>query len=130
MVFLVDELEQRGLVEHRRNTADRRSYALYLTAQGRDKLREVQASGSRHQDQIGASLTQAERIQLTTLLRRLAAEQGNHRAEPAENPATAALTEPRPGRALISTIVDSVTVARSVAGVMSMDIRARADTCP
>src|SRR6516225_1293561 len=33
MVFLVDELEQRGLVERRRNPADRRSYALYLTPQ-------------------------------------------------------------------------------------------------
>ena len=76
MVFLVDELEQRGLVERRRNTADRRSYALYLTAQGRDMLREIQASGKRHQDQIGASLNQAERAQLTGLLRRLATEQG------------------------------------------------------
>jgi DNA-binding MarR family transcriptional regulator len=76
MVFLVDELEQRGLVERRRNTADRRSYALYLTPQGRYTLRQVQDSGSRHQDEIGASLTQAERIQLTSLLRRLATEQG------------------------------------------------------
>jgi DNA-binding MarR family transcriptional regulator len=76
MVFLVDELEQRGLVERRRNATDRRSYALYLTAQGRDKLRQVRASGSRHQDELGASLTQAERIELTKLLRRLAAEQG------------------------------------------------------
>ena len=32
MVFLVDELEGRGFVERRRNPADRRSYALYLTA--------------------------------------------------------------------------------------------------
>jgi DNA-binding MarR family transcriptional regulator len=76
MVFLVDELEQRGLVERRRNTADRRSYALYLTPQGRDMLRQIQASGSRHQDEIGASLTRSERIQLASLLRRLAAEQG------------------------------------------------------
>ena len=76
MVFLVDELEQRGLVERRRNTTDRRSYALYLTAQGLDMLREIQASGNRHRDQIGASLTQAERTQLTGLLRRLATEQG------------------------------------------------------
>jgi DNA-binding MarR family transcriptional regulator len=76
MVFLVDELEQRGLVERRRNATDRRSYALYLTAQGRDKLRKVRASGSRHQDELGASLTQAERIELTELLGRLAAEQG------------------------------------------------------
>src|SRR6266568_9598794 len=76
MVFLVDELEQRGLVERRRNTADRRSYALYLTPQGRDTLQQIQAAGSRHQDEIGASLTQAERSQLASLLRRLATEQG------------------------------------------------------
>jgi DNA-binding MarR family transcriptional regulator len=76
MVFLVDELEQRGLVERRRNAADRRSYALYLTAQGRDTLRQIQAAGNSHQEEIGASLTRAERIQLASLLRRLAAEQG------------------------------------------------------
>ena len=76
MVFLVDELEQRGLVERRRNAADRRSYALYLTAQGREKLREVRASRSRHQDEIGGSLNRDERVQLTGLLRKLAAEQG------------------------------------------------------
>jgi DNA-binding MarR family transcriptional regulator len=76
MVFLVDELEERGLVERRRNAADRRSYALYLTAKGRDTLRKVQVAGSRHQDEIGAVLTAAERVQLTGLLRRLAAGQG------------------------------------------------------
>ena len=76
MVFLVDELERRGLVERRRNAADRRSYALYLTAQGREKLREVRASRSRHQDEIGGSLNRDERVQLTSLLRKLAAEQG------------------------------------------------------
>src|SRR5215469_3587637 len=76
MVFLVDELEQRGLVERRRNTADRRSYALYLTTQGHDTLSQIQAAGSRHQDEIGASLTHAERTQLASLLRRLATEQG------------------------------------------------------
>ena len=76
MVFLVDELEQRGLIERRRNAADRRSYALHLTAQGREKLREVRASGSRHQDEIGGSLIRDERVQLTSLLRKLAAEQG------------------------------------------------------
>ena len=79
MVFLVDELERRGLVDRRRNAADRRSYALYLTAQGRDKLRQVRASGNRHQDEIGASLTRDERVQLASLLRRLAAEQDGTR---------------------------------------------------
>jgi DNA-binding MarR family transcriptional regulator len=76
MVFLVDELEGRGLVERRRNPADRRSYGLYLTSAGRDMLAKVQAVGRSHQDQLGASLTSDERDQLTGLLRRLAREQG------------------------------------------------------
>jgi DNA-binding MarR family transcriptional regulator len=76
MVFLVDELEQRGLVERRRNPADRRSYALYLTGDGRAKLREAQQAGAGHDRQLGASLTGAQRQQLTALLRQLAKEQG------------------------------------------------------
>lgn len=86
MVFLVDELEQRGLVERRRNAADRRSYALYLTAKGRDTLRRVQAAGNSHQDDVGAALTAAERVQLTGLLRRLAAGQGITDSLPAGPP--------------------------------------------
>ena len=76
MVFLVDELEERGFVERRRNLADRRSYGLYLTRGGRDMLDRVQAAGRAHQDRLGTSLTAAERSQLTSLLRRLADEQG------------------------------------------------------
>jgi DNA-binding MarR family transcriptional regulator len=100
MVFLVDELEQRGLVERRRNTADRRSYALYLTPQGRDMLRQDTSPGNRHHDQIGASLTQAERTQLASLLRRLATEQGitedNLPGIPPRPPLASA--QPRPDR--------------------------------
>jgi DNA-binding MarR family transcriptional regulator len=76
MVFLVDELEQAGLVERRRNPADRRSYALYLTDLGRAKLREARQAGAGSEGQIGASLTEQQRRQLTRLLRRLADEQG------------------------------------------------------
>jgi DNA-binding MarR family transcriptional regulator len=76
MVFLVDELEQRGLVERRRNDADRRSYALYLTGRGRDKLGELREAAARHSGDLGSSLSQAERGQLTALLRKLAREQG------------------------------------------------------
>ena len=76
MVFLVDELEKRGLVERRRNPADRRSHALYLTDQGRAKLREAQQVSARHAGQVGASLTGEQRAQLTALLRQLAEEQG------------------------------------------------------
>jgi DNA-binding MarR family transcriptional regulator len=74
MVFLVDELEERGLVERRRNPDDRRSHALYLTEQGRAKLRDGQRAGAGMV--VGGSLTAAQRRQLTALLRRLADEQG------------------------------------------------------
>src|SRR5215471_544720 len=76
MVFLVDELERRGFVERRRNPADRRSYALYLTPAGRDMLAKVQEVGRIHQAKLGASLSQSEQEQLTGLLRRIARDQG------------------------------------------------------
>src|SRR5215469_4759147 len=76
MVFLVDELEGRGFVERRRNPADRRSYALYLTSAGWDMLSKVQEAGRAHQAQLGASLNKGEQEQLTELLRRIADDQG------------------------------------------------------
>jgi DNA-binding MarR family transcriptional regulator len=41
---LVDQLESDGLVERRRNVADRRSYALQLTEKGRATLRDARAA--------------------------------------------------------------------------------------
>jgi len=76
MVFLVDELEQRGLVERRRNPADRRSHALYLTDGGRDQLRQTRQAAATQERSIGASLTGAERGRLVGLLRKVAVEQG------------------------------------------------------
>ena len=76
MVFLVDELEQRGLVERRRNAADRRSYALYLTASGRDMLRAISETAGAGHGLLGASLSEGERGQLAGLLRKLAGELG------------------------------------------------------
>jgi DNA-binding MarR family transcriptional regulator len=76
MVFVVDELERRGLVQRRRNDADRRSYALYLTEAGREKLAQIGTAVAGQRAQLGWSLSPAERDQLTDLLLRLAAEQG------------------------------------------------------
>src|SRR6516225_6994560 len=76
VVFLVDELEKQGLVERRRNPADRRSYALYLTGQGKEKLREAQQASAAHEHDVAASLTGAQRAELAALLRRVADEQG------------------------------------------------------
>jgi DNA-binding MarR family transcriptional regulator len=76
MVFLTDELEKLGLVERRRNPADRRSHALYLTEAGTAMLARIWEVTQAHEAAITAALTGAERDQLIALLRRLAAEQG------------------------------------------------------
>jgi DNA-binding MarR family transcriptional regulator len=76
MVFLTDELEGLGLVERRRNPADRRSHALYLTEAGTAMLARVREVTRAHEAAITAGLSGAERDQLTALLRRLAAGQG------------------------------------------------------
>ena len=76
MVFLVDELEDRGFVERRRNPADRRSYALYLTPAGLDMLSKVHEAGRVHEARLGASLSETEKEQLTEMLRRIASDQG------------------------------------------------------
>lgn len=75
-VFLVDELEGRGFIERRRNPADRRSHALYLTPAGRDMLSKVREAGRVHQARFGAALSETEQEQLTELLRRIARDQG------------------------------------------------------
>jgi DNA-binding MarR family transcriptional regulator len=76
MVFLTDELEKLGLVERRRNPADRRSHALYLTEAGTAMLARVREVIRAHDADITASLTGAEREQLAALLQHLARDQG------------------------------------------------------
>lgn len=76
MVFLTDELEKLGLVERRRNPADRRSHALYLTEAGTTMLARVREVTGAHEAAITAGLSGAERAQLTTLLQRLVRDQG------------------------------------------------------
>ena len=76
MVFLTDELEKLGLVERRRNPADRRSHALYLTEAGTAMLARVREVTRAHEAAITAGLSAAERGQLTALLQHLARDQG------------------------------------------------------
>ncbi|MBO0815876.1 MAG: MarR family transcriptional regulator [Actinobacteria bacterium] len=76
MVFLTDELEELGLVERRRNPADRRSHALYLTEGGTAMLARVREVAAAHEADLTASLSGAEREQLVAVLQRLARDQG------------------------------------------------------
>jgi DNA-binding MarR family transcriptional regulator len=75
LVGVLDELEQRGLVERRDSPADRRSYALYLTRAGREILEQIGRIGYEHQDLLCAALNESERAQLAGFLRRIADEQ-------------------------------------------------------
>jgi DNA-binding MarR family transcriptional regulator len=76
LVLLVDSLEERGLIERRRNADDRRHHALHVTADGERLMAELARLGAEHEDAMCAPLDAAERRQLGGLLRRLADHHG------------------------------------------------------
>src|SRR4029453_6779894 len=76
LVVLIDELEERGMVERRADPADRRSYALYLTSKGRETMKAIGRVARDHQDALLASLSTQERDLLASLLLRGADQQG------------------------------------------------------
>ena len=76
VVALVDALEQRGVLERRREPADRRLYALHLSASAPELLRQVREAVRQHDQELTSALTPAERDQLAGLLRRIADAQG------------------------------------------------------
>jgi DNA-binding MarR family transcriptional regulator len=76
MVAIVDELEQKGLIERRANPDDRRVYALFLTPLGEKALRDIAKINAEHLEALCASLDGPERQQLAELLARIAKEQG------------------------------------------------------
>lgn len=75
LVLLVDGLEERGLIERRRNLDDRRHYALHLTAAGNEFMAQLATIGAAHEDDICDGLDSGERAQLRELLERLAIRQ-------------------------------------------------------
>ena len=76
MVALVDDLEQRGLAERRRDPADRRAYSLYLTPKGREVLVELDRLAEEHEAELLTGLNASERSRLISLLQRVAESQG------------------------------------------------------
>ena len=76
MVALVDDLEDRGLAERRRDPVDRRAYALYLTAGGRELLVELERVADDDEAELLTDLDASERNTLVSLLQRLAESQG------------------------------------------------------
>jgi DNA-binding MarR family transcriptional regulator len=76
LVALVDGLEQRGLVERRRNPDDRRLYAVHLTEAGRRFMAELARVAREHDDAVLGGLDAGERAQLHDLLTRVARARG------------------------------------------------------
>jgi DNA-binding MarR family transcriptional regulator len=76
LVALVDGLEERGLLERRRNAADRRLHAVHLSDAGAAVLARIATLGRAHDDEMTAGLDAAGRADLHDLLTRLAAGHG------------------------------------------------------
>ncbi len=71
VVELIDDLEGQGVVERRRNPADRRSYSLHLTAKGRTIQKRATRAFDAAVDEFFGPLTTAERKALADMLRRM-----------------------------------------------------------
>jgi DNA-binding MarR family transcriptional regulator len=93
LVVLIDELEERGMVERRADPADRRSYALHLSDKGRDTIKAIGRVARDHQDALLASLSTQERDLLASLLLRVADQQ---ELRPGVHPGFARLRGRRP----------------------------------
>ena len=76
MVAIVDELEQRGLVERRPHPRDRRVRALYLTPDGRKLLARGRQVAAEHERDLTRGMSEADRRRLVALLQKLVEAQG------------------------------------------------------
>src|SRR5215475_7921856 len=73
MVYLLDDLEQRALVERVRSPQDRRAFLIHLTPGGRDTQRQAAAALQGAAETLLTPLGKAERRHLIDLLGRIAA---------------------------------------------------------
>jgi DNA-binding MarR family transcriptional regulator len=81
LVGLLDDLEEHGLVERRRDPADRRRHLVSLTAAGEKVLAEHRAIAGRLDDELLAPLEPQERAELHRILAKLASHHDKRYAE-------------------------------------------------
>jgi DNA-binding MarR family transcriptional regulator len=70
LVSVLDDLEQRGLAQRKRDERDRRRFTVLITEAGRQALRERLDAARAYEEELLAPLTTQERVELTTLLRK------------------------------------------------------------
>lgn len=86
LVGILDELEEHGLVERRRDPDDRRRHIVQMTPDGQKALTKMRKLARQIDDEFLAVLSQSERDQLQALLSTLAGEhvpQCRHLPKPA-----------------------------------------------
>jgi DNA-binding MarR family transcriptional regulator len=90
LVGLLDELEDRGLIERRRNPGDRRRQSVRMTPDGKRALAKLRTLGRRLEDDFLTNLDDTQRAELHALLRQLAQQHLPHCAlqVPPAQPAT------------------------------------------
>jgi DNA-binding MarR family transcriptional regulator len=81
MTYLLDDLENAGLVERRPDPADRRARRVVLTEAGRTRLCDVERRLRKVEDRVLGTLDPAERDTLRTLLQRVAVATGDEHGD-------------------------------------------------
>jgi DNA-binding MarR family transcriptional regulator len=71
MVALVDDLEERGLVERRPDPDDRRVRGLHLTQEGRGTLERAAQTAIEYETKLCSPLAESERDELIDLLQKV-----------------------------------------------------------
>lgn len=71
VVLIVDDLERLGLAERRGSPADRRAHAVYITKEGRKRVKAAQQTAVQFGHAVFAGLSQSDQRQLDNLLKQI-----------------------------------------------------------